>query len=107
LATDQRFVNPAARSDNREAMYAILDEIFAGDTRANWAERLRALPVGPVLSVGEAIEGAAVAARGDWCARWRIHRGRHGSYPPSTDSRTRPSAMTAARRFWVSTRQMC
>ena len=64
LATDQRFVNPAARSDNREAMYAILDEIFAGDTRANWAERLRALPVGPVLSVGEAIEGAAVAARG-------------------------------------------
>lgn len=64
LMADERFANPAARSDNRQAMYAILDEIFAADTRANWAARLRTLPAGPVLSVGEALEGDAVVARG-------------------------------------------
>lgn len=64
LLSDERFATPAARSDNREAMYAILDEIFAGDNRANWAARLRSLPAGPVLSVGEALEGEAVAVRG-------------------------------------------
>lgn len=64
LMLDERFTNPTARSDNREAMYAILDEIFAGDTRANWAARLRSLPAGSVLSVGEALEGEAVTVRG-------------------------------------------
>lgn len=64
LLEDARFATPAARSENREAIYVILDEIFAADTRANWAERLRTLPAGPVLSVGEALEGEAVAARG-------------------------------------------
>lgn len=63
LLADERFADPAARSVNREAMYAILDEIFATDTRDSWAERLRSLPAGPVLSVGEALEGDAVAAR--------------------------------------------
>ena len=64
LLEDARFATPDARSENREAMYAILDEIFAGDTRANWAVRLRTLPAGPVMGVGEALEGEAVAARG-------------------------------------------
>jgi succinate---hydroxymethylglutarate CoA-transferase len=63
LLADERFADPAARSVNREAMYAILDEIFATDTHDSWAERLRSLPAGPVLSVGEALEGDAVAAR--------------------------------------------
>ena len=64
LLEDARFATPEARSDNREAMYAILDAIFAEHTRGYWAERLRALPAGPVLSVGEALEGEATAARG-------------------------------------------
>lgn len=64
LLEDARFATPAARSENREAMYAILDGIFATGTRAAWAERLRTLPAGPVLSVGEALEGEATTARG-------------------------------------------
>lgn len=64
LLTDERFAKPPGRSEHREALYAILGEIFAGDTRAHWALKLRALPAGPVLNIAEAMEGDSVAARG-------------------------------------------
>ena len=64
LASDPRFVTMAARSENRGALYTILGEMFAREPRAYWAEKLRALPVGPVLSIGEALESEAVAIRG-------------------------------------------
>ncbi len=64
LLGDERFATPTARSENRAALYAILDGIFAAHPRAYWSERLRSLPAGPVLSVGEALESEAAAARG-------------------------------------------
>lgn len=64
LLSDPRFATAAARSDHRETLYDILGGIFIADTRDAWAARLRSLPAGPVLSVGEAVEGSAVAARG-------------------------------------------
>lgn len=64
LAADPRFATMAARSENRAALYEILDGIFAQETRAYWSEKLRSLPAGPVQTVAEALEGEAVAARG-------------------------------------------
>jgi len=64
LAEDARFATMAARSENRDTLYATLNEIFSQETRAYWSDKLRSLPAGPVQSVAEALEGKAVAARG-------------------------------------------
>ncbi|MGH7066912.1 MAG: CaiB/BaiF CoA transferase family protein [Acetobacteraceae bacterium] len=66
LATDQRFLNNAARVANRGALSAELARAFADqDGHALAARLIRAgLPVGPVLGVDEATAAPQAAARG-------------------------------------------
>ena len=61
---DLRFANRQVRAANRTELYALLADIFASDTRENWLVKMRALPAGPVRTVGEALESEEVAARG-------------------------------------------
>ncbi|MCA8927507.1 MAG: CoA transferase [Alphaproteobacteria bacterium] len=63
LAEDPRFATMAARREHRDALYAALDAVFGAEPRAYWAEKLRSLPVGPVLTVAESLDGEIVAAR--------------------------------------------
>ncbi len=66
LLADPRFATNAARVVNREALFAILDAIFASDTRERWLARLGAagLPAGAVRTVSEALESEEVSSRG-------------------------------------------
>lgn len=64
LAEDPQFATMAARTQNRDALAAILDGVFAQETRAHWAEKLRSVPAGPVQTIGEAMDSEAVAVRG-------------------------------------------
>jgi len=64
ILEDPRFVNGQARVANREEIHALLGEIFAGDTRENWLVRMRTLPIGPVRTIGEALESEEIAASG-------------------------------------------
>ena len=63
LATDERFVNAAARLKNRPALLGILAEIFAGEPRDHWLKRMRHLPAGPVRTVAESLASEEVAHR--------------------------------------------
>lgn len=63
LAEDERFATPGARNRNRQALYAILDEIFLSDTRESWMVRMRALPAGAVRTIEEALASEEVAHR--------------------------------------------
>jgi crotonobetainyl-CoA:carnitine CoA-transferase CaiB-like acyl-CoA transferase len=63
ILEDPRFVDGRARAENRDDIHALLSEIFATDTRDNWLVKLRALPVGPVRTIGEALESDEVNAR--------------------------------------------
>jgi len=65
LATDPRFVDFDARRCHRDELAAILSEIFAGDTSANWLERLTAagIPCGPVNTLAEALADRQTEAR--------------------------------------------
>lgn len=64
LAEDPQFATMAARTQNRDALAAILVGVFAQETRAHWAEKLRSVPAGPVQTIGEAMDSEAVAVRG-------------------------------------------
>jgi crotonobetainyl-CoA:carnitine CoA-transferase CaiB-like acyl-CoA transferase len=61
---DPRFATTGSRTQNRAALFALMDAVFATDTKENWASRLRHLPVGPVRSLAESLESPEVAARG-------------------------------------------
>ncbi len=65
LAADPRFVNNLARVTNYPALKAILDEVFARETRATWIDRLRAagVPCGSVRDIGELFRDPHVLAR--------------------------------------------
>jgi crotonobetainyl-CoA:carnitine CoA-transferase CaiB-like acyl-CoA transferase len=66
LATDARFVDFAARDDNRDALLAELDAAFAARTTADWLARLAeaGVPSAPVNSVVEALADPQAVARG-------------------------------------------
>jgi crotonobetainyl-CoA:carnitine CoA-transferase CaiB-like acyl-CoA transferase len=66
LATDSRFANFAARRRNAGELLAILDEVFASRTVADWLDALRAagVPCGPVNSVHDALADPQTADRG-------------------------------------------
>ena len=64
IIEDPRFADGKARAENREEIHALLADIFAGDTRENWLVKMRAFPVGPVRTVGEALESEEIAASG-------------------------------------------
>jgi crotonobetainyl-CoA:carnitine CoA-transferase CaiB-like acyl-CoA transferase len=57
---NQKFSEPTARSANREELYTLLREKFASDTRENWLEKMRDIPVGAVRKIGEALESKEV-----------------------------------------------
>jgi crotonobetainyl-CoA:carnitine CoA-transferase CaiB-like acyl-CoA transferase len=61
IAENPKFAEPTTRSSNRDELYALLQEIFASDTRENWLEKLRDIPAGPVRTIGEALESKEVA----------------------------------------------
>ncbi len=61
---DPRFATTASRTQNRPALFALMNAVLATDTKENWARRLRHLPVGPVRDLAEALESEEVAARG-------------------------------------------
>jgi crotonobetainyl-CoA:carnitine CoA-transferase CaiB-like acyl-CoA transferase len=66
LATDPRFADFAARRRNAAELLAILDDVFAARTVADWLAALRAagVPCGPVNSVRDALSDTQTAARG-------------------------------------------
>jgi crotonobetainyl-CoA:carnitine CoA-transferase CaiB-like acyl-CoA transferase len=65
LIEDDRFLTRPLRVDNREALRELLEEKLANKGAAAWVELLSAsgVPVGPILSLKEAIENPQVAAR--------------------------------------------
>lgn len=65
LVEDPRFVDNAARVQNREALADELNRVFVKDTRANWIAKLASfgIPGGEVRDVGEALSSDDVAAR--------------------------------------------
>ncbi len=63
LAADPRFATNQARIDNRPALNAVIEEIFAGASTAEWVERLNAAGVacGPIYDVGQVFADPQVA----------------------------------------------
>lgn len=66
LATDERFINAVARSQNSEELIAVLDEHFATNTYEHWTSRFDKCDVwwAPLNSIPEAIEDPQVIASG-------------------------------------------
>jgi crotonobetainyl-CoA:carnitine CoA-transferase CaiB-like acyl-CoA transferase len=60
IAADSRFATNSERVVHRDALIAILSEIFAGESAELWTERLTAagVPAGPVNDVAQAYEFA-------------------------------------------------
>jgi crotonobetainyl-CoA:carnitine CoA-transferase CaiB-like acyl-CoA transferase len=57
LASDPRFATMSARRENRDALTAVLDEVFCRETTELWLQRLRhQLPAAPVLTLPQALE---------------------------------------------------
>ena len=63
IPEDPRFATPGDRHRNRDALYAILTEIFESETRDHWMERMRHLPAGPVRTIAEALASEDVRYR--------------------------------------------
>ena len=63
LAADPRFATNQARLDNRPALNAVIEAIFAGASTAEWVERLNAAGVacGPIYDVGQVFADPQVA----------------------------------------------
>ena len=66
LAEDPRFRTNSDRVVNREALIAILSDLFATQPLAMWAERLDAagIPNGPIRTVDQVVADAQTAALG-------------------------------------------
>lgn len=65
LADDARFATSLARLQNRDALQAIIEAHFAGNSSDHWTEVLNAagIPCGPINSIAEALADPQVAAR--------------------------------------------
>jgi crotonobetainyl-CoA:carnitine CoA-transferase CaiB-like acyl-CoA transferase len=65
-ATDERFVDFAARDRNRDVLIPLLEDVFASRTSAEWLEELgaAAIPSGPINTVAEGLVDPHTAARG-------------------------------------------
>jgi crotonobetainyl-CoA:carnitine CoA-transferase CaiB-like acyl-CoA transferase len=65
LGVDPRFVSAAARNANREALNAELDVIFRKQDSAHWLSILQGrLPIGPVLTVKQALANPFLVSNG-------------------------------------------
>jgi len=65
LLTDERFANGRGRLQNKEALSAELERVFAEDTTERWLAGLRSegVPCGPVRSIAEAHASPQARAR--------------------------------------------
>jgi crotonobetainyl-CoA:carnitine CoA-transferase CaiB-like acyl-CoA transferase len=64
LVSDPRFVTRADRLENKDALYAILEEAFLRKTGEEWLELLEGrLPAGPINTVDMALNDPQVLAR--------------------------------------------
>ena len=64
LPSDPRFVNFAARNENRDELLPMLADRFAAASTEEWLERLRGrVPVAPVRGLGEALGEAELGGR--------------------------------------------
>ena len=65
LAQDDRFSSVPARRENRDALTAVLDDVFRAATTAHWLTRLRhRLPAAPVLTLPQALDNPFVEQAG-------------------------------------------
>jgi crotonobetainyl-CoA:carnitine CoA-transferase CaiB-like acyl-CoA transferase len=66
LAEHPDFSTNRMRVQNRDRLVRILGDIFVGDTRENWTNRLRAagVPGGPINSLAEAFNSEQMKMRG-------------------------------------------
>jgi len=66
LAEHPDFATNQMRVQNHDRLLAILDEIFATDTRENWMNRLRVagVPAGPINTLAEAFNSDEMKSRG-------------------------------------------
>jgi crotonobetainyl-CoA:carnitine CoA-transferase CaiB-like acyl-CoA transferase len=65
LGVDPRFLTAAARNANREALNTELDIIFREQDSAHWLSMLQGkLPIGPVLTVKQALENPFLVSNG-------------------------------------------
>lgn len=65
LAQDPRFLKPADRTRNRDALVAILDAVFATKPTAYWIEALGGhMPVAPVFSLDQALDNPYLRTTG-------------------------------------------
>jgi crotonobetainyl-CoA:carnitine CoA-transferase CaiB-like acyl-CoA transferase len=62
LENDPRFNSFEARAENREGLYAILDEIFLSKTLDEWKPRLEGIPYAPHQNLREAINDPVARA---------------------------------------------
>jgi crotonobetainyl-CoA:carnitine CoA-transferase CaiB-like acyl-CoA transferase len=59
LVGDERFSSVTARRENRDALTAVLDEVFREETTDHWLARLRhRLPAAPVLTLPQALDNS-------------------------------------------------
>ena len=66
LVKDARFSTNSKRVENREAITALLADVFAGRTTQDWCDALEAagVPNGPINNLKQVFEDPQVAARG-------------------------------------------
>jgi crotonobetainyl-CoA:carnitine CoA-transferase CaiB-like acyl-CoA transferase len=65
LADDARFLTPAERLRNRDALGEVLDGVFSTQSTAHWIELLSGhMPVAPVLSLNEALDNPYLRTTG-------------------------------------------
>lgn len=66
IAQEAHYATNTARVEHREELMALLNDIFANDTRENWLRKMldAGLPAGAVRTVSEALTAPDVLARG-------------------------------------------
>jgi len=65
LAGDPRFLGPAERLENREALTQVLDGVFSTQPTAHWIEMLAGhMPVAPVLTLDQALDNPYLKTTG-------------------------------------------
>ena len=100
LVDDPRFNSYDARAENRETLYEILDEAFAGRTLDEWKPRLAGIPHAPLQTIKEAIDDPQARANDFFVAYEHPTHGRiEGIASPVKLDKTPASVRMAAPEF--------